>query len=101
MLKAIKEKSKNKRSKSPKSKKVQFTINQYELAVINRILKDPKSRDKHPNANVGKSSRILKIQKKNLEDLCKSLDLDCDEDNLERILSSLENLDFISFAKFD
>jgi hypothetical protein len=51
--------------------------------------------------NVGKSPRILKIQKKNLEDLCKSLDLDCDEDNLERILSSLENLDFISFAKFD
>jgi hypothetical protein len=101
MLKAIKEKSKNKRSKSPKSKKVQLTINQYELAVINRILKDPKNRDKHPNANVGKNPRILKIQKKNLEDLCKSLDLDCDEENLENLLLGLENLDFISFAKFD
>lgn len=101
MLKAIKEKLTKKKSKSPKSKKVQLTINQYELAVINRILKDPKSRAKHPTANVGKNVRILKIQKKNLEDLCNSLGIDCDEDNLESILSSLENLDFISFAKFD
>ena len=103
MLKAIAEKIKGKKSKKPTTgkKKVQININQYELAIINRILKNPDNRFKHSGANVGKNPRILKIQKKNLESLCKSLGVEYRESELERLLSSLEDLDFLSFHGFD
>jgi hypothetical protein len=47
-----------------------FDINQLELAFINRALAGSKD-EPPPVVEIGKSERILRIQKRNLETLCR------------------------------
>ncbi len=47
-----------------------FDLNQLELAFINRVLRGDKKTDIPPVVEIGKSRRILLIQKKNLEAVC-------------------------------
>lgn len=58
-------------------------INQVELAFINRALRSS-GRPKLPDSvNIGKSKRILLLQKRNLETLCRRLKKNCREGALE------------------
>jgi hypothetical protein len=51
-----------------------FDLNQLELALINRALQDQLEDDHLPDyVSIGKNSRILSIQKRNLERLCRRM----------------------------
>ena len=70
-----------------------FDINQFELAFINRAIKDDGSRKKKPKfpkfINIGKTKRILSIQKGNLESLLRQLGREHREEHLDGELSEI------------
>lgn len=72
------------REESARAEAVSYLdINQVELAFINRALRSS-GRPKIPDfVKIGKSKRILLLQKRNLETLCRRLKKNCREGALE------------------
>jgi hypothetical protein len=67
-----------------------FDINQLELAIINRALHDQLEGQKLPGyVSIGKNARILSIQKRNLERLCRSMRRECRGKALEAELRKI------------
>jgi len=64
---------KRKRGNQRRQLHSQLDINQIELAYINLRLRDPTRSDVPEFVEIGNSERILRIQKKNLEGLCRRL----------------------------
>lgn len=60
-----------------------FDINQLELAFINRALRGVSSTKKPTFVEIGKTERILLLQKKNLERLCRKVKREYREGALE------------------
>lgn len=73
-------------------------INQLELALVNRALD---GEEVPPDADIGNSERILKLQQKNLRDLCKELGRDYEKQELEeRLLAILGGGSVLSIGCF-
>jgi len=72
-------------------KEDQLDINQFELALINRALNGERIPEGPFEAQIGNSERILRIQKRNLSSLLRSLGKPNDPRSLEKSLRSLLN----------
>ncbi|MFH1520018.1 MAG: hypothetical protein ABID61_00060 [Candidatus Micrarchaeota archaeon] len=79
-----------------------FDINQLELAIINRALQNQLKRDVPEYVSIGKNTRILTIQKRNLERLCRKMGRECRdrplETELKKILSGSKVFSLICFS---
>jgi hypothetical protein len=63
-----------------------MNINQLELAMVNRALDGG---EVPPDANIGNSERVLKLQQKNLRDLCRKLGNEYKKEELEAMLLAI------------
>jgi len=61
-------------------------INQLELALVNRALDGD---EVPPGADIGKNERVLKLQQRNLRDLCRALERECRKEDLEAMLGAI------------
>lgn len=79
-----------------------FDINQLELAIINRALQNQLKSDPPEYVSIGKNSRILTIQKRNLEKLCRKMKREYREQKLDgelkKILSGAKVFSMICFS---
>ncbi len=65
-----------------------FDLNQLELAFINRALRNPRAKTP-PVVEIGKKKRILELQKKNLERLCRKMKKERRAPQLEKELRKI------------
>lgn len=77
-------------------------INQLELAFINRVLEDPRTRRQLPEfVDIGRSKRILLLQKKNLQTMLRDMDRERGkgmlEGELQAVLSGEKRLSISCF----
>jgi len=93
---------KRKRGKSYAEAHTFLDINQLELAVINRALRGARRSELPSFADIGRTERILKLQQKNLQDLCRRLGKEWRKGELERelkaILDGRAGLSLVCFA---
>lgn len=61
-------------------------INQLELAFVNRALDGD---EVPPDADIGNNDRVLKLQQRNLRDLCRELGRDHKKEELEAMLLAI------------
>jgi hypothetical protein len=61
-------------------------INQLELALVNRALDGD---EVPPDADIGGNERVLKLQQKNLRDLCRELGREYKKEELELMLLAI------------
>ena len=72
------------RKKPPKQ--TNMNINQLELALVNRALD---GEEVPPDADIGNSERVLKLQQKNLRDLLRELGEEYKKEELESMLLAI------------
>lgn len=65
-----------------------MNINQLELALVNRALD---GEEVPPDADIGGNERVLRLQQKNLRDLCRELGQECRKEELESMLLAILN----------
>jgi len=79
-----------KSSKAPARKRApvrtSMDINQLELALVNRALDGD---EVPPDADIGGNERVLKIQQRNLRDLCRELNRESGKAELEAMLLAI------------
>lgn len=79
-------------SKAPKTKRApartSMNINQLELALVNRALDGD---EVPPDADIGGNERVLRLQQKNLRDLCRGLGQEHRKGELESMLLAILN----------
>lgn len=68
-----KSETKKKKAKSTRVITSYFDINQLELAIINRALENQLEHEPPDYVSIGSNVRVLKIQKRNLETLCRKM----------------------------
>ncbi len=61
-------------------------INQLELALVNRALD---GEEVPPDADIGSNERVLKLQQRNLRDLCRELGREYKKEDLEAMLLAI------------
>jgi hypothetical protein len=66
--------------------RVNMDINQLELALVNRALDGD---EVPPDADIGNSERILKLQQRNLRNLCRELGREHEKQELETMLLAI------------
>lgn len=90
------------RAQEQKSVVSYFDLNQLELALINRALDERLEHELPEYVSIGKNSRILGIQKRNLEKLCRKMKREHRgpklEAELKKILSGAKVFSLICFG---
>ncbi|MBD3210418.1 hypothetical protein GF318_03480 [Candidatus Micrarchaeota archaeon] len=78
------------RERSSASATSYMDINQLELAFINRVLDNPREKREIPDfVEIGRSKRILQIQKRNLQSTLRGMDRERAKGRLESELRSV------------
>ncbi|VVC03154.1 Uncharacterised protein [Candidatus Bilamarchaeum dharawalense] len=95
--------SEEKKAKQRKVSTSYFDINQLELAIINRALENQLDQQPPDYVSIGKNARILTIQKRNLETLCRKMKREYKgpalEAELKKILSGSKVFSLFCFAR--